>query len=113
MNYGIRLSVGVLACVGAAFLALPMFMGFQAPGIETVQRGFRGEALGLVYHKTDEAALEAANKVPGYLPQLPAVGPKASAVYKNVKVLGDLSVGQFTRTMASITQWVAPQQGCA
>jgi photosynthetic reaction center cytochrome c subunit len=112
MNYGIRAAVGVLGVVAAAFIAIPMVMGFQAPGIETVQRGFRGVAQGLVYHKTDEAALQAANKVPGYLPQLPPVGPKASAIYKNVQVLGDLSVGQFTRTMASITQWVAPEQGC-
>ncbi len=40
-------------------------------------------------------------------------GPKAGAVYKNVQVLGDLSVGQFTRLMVSITNWVAPTQGCA
>jgi photosynthetic reaction center L subunit len=29
------------------------------------------------------------------------------------KVLGGLSVGEFTRLMASITTWVAPKQGCA
>jgi len=33
-------------------------------------------------------------------------------VYENVQVLGDLSVAQFTRLMASITQWVSPEQGC-
>ena len=27
-------------------------------------------------------------------------------------MLGDLSVGEFTRLMVSITAWVAPQQGC-
>jgi photosynthetic reaction center cytochrome c subunit len=27
-------------------------------------------------------------------------------------VLGNLSVGEFTRLMASITEWVAPEQGC-
>ena len=30
-----------------------------------------------------------------------------------MQVLGDLSVGQFTRQMASITAWVAPTEGCA
>ena len=40
-------------------------------------------------------------------------GPPASAVYKNVQVLGSLDVGAFTRLMASITTWVAPTQGCA
>jgi photosynthetic reaction center cytochrome c subunit len=29
-----------------------------------------------------------------------------------VQVLGDASVGQFTRVMASITTWVAPKEGC-
>ena len=38
---------------------------------------------------------------------------KAGAVYKNVQVLKDESVGNFTRLMASITTWVAPTQGCA
>ena len=55
----------------------------------------------------------AANKVPASLPRLPDAGPKAGAVYKNVQVLGDESVGNFTRLMASITNWVAPTQGCA
>jgi photosynthetic reaction center cytochrome c subunit len=44
---------------------------------------------------------------------VPQDGPKAAAVYQNVKVLGDLSVGEFTREMLAITQWVAPVQGCA
>ena len=45
-------------------------------------------------------------------PQADASGPKASAVYQNVKVLGDLSVGQFTRVMVAMTSWVAPKEGC-
>jgi photosynthetic reaction center cytochrome c subunit len=43
---------------------------------------------------------------------VPADGPRASEVYKNVQVLGDLSVAEFVRTMAAITEWVAPEQGC-
>jgi photosynthetic reaction center cytochrome c subunit len=39
-------------------------------------------------------------------------GPKAKDVYQNVQVLGDLSVGEFARHMAAITQWVSPQEGC-
>jgi photosynthetic reaction center cytochrome c subunit len=50
------------------------------------------------------------------VPVLPAPGsndgPKAKDVYQNVKVLGDLSVGEFTRHMLAITQWVSPEQGC-
>ena len=111
-NWGIRTSLGVGVAVIGVFLAIPMIMGFQKPFIETVQHGFRGTGMDIVYNDETLAANVAANKIPGYLPQLPPVGPKASAIYKNVQVLGDLSVGQFTRLMASITQWVAPKQGC-
>jgi photosynthetic reaction center cytochrome c subunit len=45
-------------------------------------------------------------------PAAPASGPRAGDVYENVEVLGDLSVGQFTRLMTSITQWVSPEEGC-
>jgi photosynthetic reaction center cytochrome c subunit len=112
MNWGIRGIVGVGAVVIGGFIAIPMVLGFQKPGIEVVQHGFRGTAMDVVYNNGTLAKDAAANKIPGYLPQLPPVGPKASVVYKNVQVLGDLSVGQFTRLMASITQWVAPTQGC-
>ncbi len=111
-NLGIRSIVGVGAAVIGLFLALAMLLNFEKPYIQTVQHGPRGVALGVVYNDTTLARNAAANQIPAYLPQLPPVGPKASAVYKNVQVLGDLSVGQFTRLMASITQWVAPQQGC-
>jgi Photosynthetic reaction centre cytochrome C subunit len=33
-------------------------------------------------------------------------------VFKNVKLLGDLSVGEFSRHMVAITSWVAPKEGC-
>jgi photosynthetic reaction center cytochrome c subunit len=34
-------------------------------------------------------------------------------MYKNVQILGDLSVAEFTRLMVAITSWVAPpEQGC-
>ncbi len=112
MNYGIRAAVLGLVGIFAAFISIPMILGFQKPTIETIQHGPRGVAMGLVYNDADVAKSVAANKVPGYLPQLPPVGPKASVVYKNVQILGNLSVGQFTRLMASITQWVAPVQGC-
>ena len=59
--------------------------------------------------------LIALNQVPEPLPPTPDVpgAPKARDVYQNVQVLGDLSIGEFTRTMASITAWVSPEQGCA
>ena len=38
--------------------------------------------------------------------------PKASTVYENVQVLGNLTDAEFTRLMLAITEWVAPKQGC-
>jgi photosynthetic reaction center cytochrome c subunit len=35
-----------------------------------------------------------------------------STLGEAVKVLGELSVGEFARNMVSITQWVAPKEGC-
>jgi photosynthetic reaction center cytochrome c subunit len=38
--------------------------------------------------------------------------PTAGQVFQNVKVLGDLPVGEFTRTMLAMTAWVSPKEGC-
>jgi photosynthetic reaction center cytochrome c subunit len=38
-------------------------------------------------------------------------GPRASETYQNVQVLGDLSTEEFNYTMASLTNWVAPDDG--
>ncbi len=85
---------------------------FTAPPVATVQNGFRGTGMEMVYNPAAVRAQEANNVIPASLPPLPAAGPKAGQVYKNVQILGDLSVGEFTRLMASITTWVAPQAGC-
>ncbi len=97
----------VLAAAGVIFTRA------ERPPIETVQRGYRGTGMDLLYNPRFLQAERAANQIPVSLPRLPDTGPKAGAVYKNVKVLKDESVGNFTRLMASVTTWVAPAQGCA
>ncbi|MFY9626710.1 MAG: photosynthetic reaction center cytochrome PufC, partial [Methylocystis sp.] len=57
--------------------------------------------------------LQAANALPDAIDKASPDGERATAVYKNVKVLNDLSADQFNRVMLAITQWVAPEQGCA
>ena len=110
---GMKLGLGLVGAVGATLLGIAMISEFQLPPVETVQRGFRGVAMETNYNEKQLATYLAKNKVPASLPNTPAAGPKAGAVYKNVQVLGDLSVGQFTRLMVSLTSWVAPKQGCA
>jgi photosynthetic reaction center cytochrome c subunit len=110
---GVRFAFGVLAVIGGTLLTIAMVNGFERPPVQTVQDGFRGTGEVENYNPRTMAALRAANALPATLPPLGAVGPAASTVYKNVQVLGGLSVGQFTRLMASVTTWVAPKQGCA
>ena len=43
------------------------------------------------------------NALPADTPMVPPGGPLASTVFKNVKVVGDISVGEFTRLMVSMT----------
>ena len=113
MMPGVKLGLGLVGAVGATLLGIAMISKFQTPPLEVVQRGYRGTAMQVNYNEKELAQYLAANKVPASLPQAPAAGPKAGAVYKNVEVLGDLSVAQFTRLMVSITNWVSPKQGCA
>lgn len=103
-----RLNLGLLALtLGAALLA-----GCERPPVETVQRGYRGTGMEQVYNPRTLAEQAAGNEAPAPLEAASPDGPKASQVYQNVKVLGNLSVGEFNRTMVAMTNWVAPKQGC-
>lgn len=86
----------------------------EKPPIAVSQTGFRGTAMEQLYNPRILATQAALNKAPAVADAIVEVpgGPKASAIYQNVKVLGDLSVGEFARTMNAMTEWVSPQQGC-
>jgi photosynthetic reaction center cytochrome c subunit len=89
-----------------------LLTGCEPPPVTTVQRGYRGTAMVEVYHPASVQAELAQNEPPPLTPAASPDGPKAGALYQNVKVLGDLSVGQFAGLMVDITNWVAPAQGC-
>ena len=105
MNIRFSLIAGLALLAGLA--------GCERPPMESVQTGYRGTGMVQVYNPRTLEANAALHEAPVSIPQAGSEGPKASQVYKNVKVLGDLSVGQFTRLMASMATWVAPEQGCA
>jgi len=84
----------------------------ERPPVEMVQRGYRGTGMDQVYNPRIAATQVALNAVPEALPPAPADGPTAGQTLQNVKVLGDLSIAEFTRTMQAITNWVAPKEGC-
>jgi len=95
------------------FCLLAGAAGCERPPISAVQHGYRGTGMVELYNPRMLLMQEAINALPPVQPATSQDGPRASQVFKNVKVLGDQSVGEFTRTMAAMTQWVAPKQGCS
>ncbi len=91
-----------------------LIAGCERPPIAVSQTGFRGTAMAQVYNPRTLATQASVNTAPAIAAPIVDVPgtPRAGAIYQNVKVLGDLSVGEFARTMSAITEWVAPQQGC-
>ena len=108
MKLTMKLALSLLAPLAAGLLT-----GCERPPIETVQTGYRGTGMEQIYNPRTLLKQASLNQAPVAAEAAAADGPKASEVYKNVQVLGDLSVAQFSRHMASITQWVAPDAGCA
>ena len=94
------------------FAALLLLTGCERPPIDAVQHGFRGTGMAQIYNPRTVAMQADLNEPPVAIPSAGSDGPKASQVYKNVKLLGDLSVGDFTRLMVSMSTWIAPEQGC-
>ena len=96
----------------AVTLAAAVLAGCERPPVTAVQSGYRGTGMEQVNNPRTDAITVRMNQAPESTPLAATEGPKAGDIYKNVKVLGHLSIGEFTRHMVSITAWVAPQQGC-
>lgn len=115
MNPKPKLKLGRIVFVGGAVLATAAVVLSQTerPPIDWIQHGYRGTGMDYIYNPRLLAAIAADNKAPPVLPLAGNAGPRAGDIYKNLKVLNDISVGEFTRLMVSMTNWVAPGQGCA
>jgi photosynthetic reaction center cytochrome c subunit len=91
-------------------LSLVLLAGCELGAKQVEQTGYRGTGLEQIY---DVSSMQQASVIPPPPYELPPPGgPRATEVYQNVQVLGDLSAEQFNHLMASITAWVAPEQGC-
>ena len=99
----------------AASTAALLLTACERPPMEAVQGGYRGTGMVQVYNPRHIEAQEDINAEPPVArpARIREGQPKAGEVYENVQVLGDLSVGEFGRTMTAITAWVSPEQGCA
>jgi photosynthetic reaction center cytochrome c subunit len=103
-----------------AFAAIPVviglgvLLGFERPPPQSQQVGYRGVGMEQVVNPRTYAKAVAALKkeLPEAQPPADPSAKKASQVYQNVKVLGDLNENEFNRVMLAITEWVSPEQGC-
>jgi photosynthetic reaction center cytochrome c subunit len=93
-----------LAVAGAALVSM---VGCERPPPESVQLGYRGLGMEAVVNPRILAASVAQNIPPAPEPAAAVVPTKASEVYQNVQVLGDLSITEFNRLMLAISKWVA------
>ncbi len=106
--------VAVIVSIFAIMIAVGP-LGWPVSG-DSVQLGYRGTGMDLIQNEKAYArALATVDAIPAGEAPYPvdAGAVKASEVYENVKVLGDLSQDNFLRVMTAITQWVSPDQGCA
>ncbi len=110
MNFWAPVGVGIAALLTIAMIGTA---GWDLPPVETEQVGYRGTGMVLVKDREELAALEAAvAAIPEQPWEADPTGSRASEVYENVQVLGHLSQDQFDHLMASITEWVSPEEGC-
>ena len=103
----IRLQLLALGLGAAALLA-----GCERPPMQSQQQGWRGSGMVQIDNPRLIAQDAALHVAPPATPLAPADGPKAKEAFQNVKVLGELSAGEFTRLMVNMTAWIAPTQGC-
>jgi photosynthetic reaction center cytochrome c subunit len=98
---------------GLALASVILLSACERPVMDSVQRGYRGTGMVQVYNPRTIEQNEELHAAPMTMPPASPDGPKAGKTYQNVKVLGDLSVAQFTQLMVYMTNWVAPTEGCA
>ncbi|NEU11082.1 photosynthetic reaction center cytochrome c subunit [Methylobacterium sp. BTF04] len=104
----------VLGASIAFFLTVAMFgtSGWTRPPLATAQTGYRGTAMDQVHTKAGLAEVKEANVAPAAADPAEEDGELAGKTYENVQVLGNVTTNEFNRLMASMTEWVAPEQGC-
>jgi photosynthetic reaction center cytochrome c subunit len=95
-----------------AVAVVALTAGCERPPVDTVQRGYRGLGMVELYNPRTLATQAAHNVAPAPVPAAAPGGPPATAVFKNLQVLNDLSVGELTRIMVAMTEWVSPKEGC-
>jgi photosynthetic reaction center cytochrome c subunit len=118
MGLGRNFVLGFAATIAGLVVLAIVLTSFERPGATVTQNGFRGTSMGQVENPRTVAAALPLHAVPEAPEPADTEGPKASEIYENVQVLGDLSAAQFGRIMVAMTAWVSPEEtvqngGCA
>jgi photosynthetic reaction center cytochrome c subunit len=99
--------------LAASVLAGTTLTACEVPPVESRETDFRGTGSVHLANVRSLEARVAASIPPVPLEVPPPTGTRADAIYRNVQVLGDLDISEFTHLMNTITQWVSPDEGCA
>jgi photosynthetic reaction center cytochrome c subunit len=101
-------SLGAVCAVGVLAIALT---GCEFGPKKIEQSGYRGTGMEQIKDKDEVAKLAAANTIPASLLDVASPeGERAKDLYPDLQVTGDLSIDEFNRLMANITEWVVPQK---
>jgi photosynthetic reaction center cytochrome c subunit len=81
---------------------------------DTAQHGFRGTGLVLMKDPAVKVRTAELHSIPEPEPvdDPDPEAPSIDEAFKNVKVLNDLTVLEFSRLMQALSTWVAPEEGC-
>ena len=101
---------GAMRAASCCVAALVLLAGCERT--DAVQRGFRGLASVQLYKPSAVEALKDIYQIPEAEEPADADSPTVDEVFKNVKVLNDLSATEFSRLMQALSTWVAPVEGC-
>ena len=111
--FGPAILVGVLG--GAIFLAALIVTWGNPAQTASLQTGPRGTGMSVpefnAMRLSPDPTIEAMYTEEAYIPD--GSEPLAKDIYKNVQALGNVTEDNFNRVMNAMTQWVAPEQGCA
>jgi photosynthetic reaction center cytochrome c subunit len=94
----------------ASVTLVPLLLaGCEVGPKKSTQTGYRGSGMDQV---VNPKLVKAAVPIPANVYATPDdSGPRASATYQNVQVLGGVSTDRFNHFMAQMNNWVAPQAG--
>ncbi|MHA7874932.1 photosynthetic reaction center cytochrome PufC [Roseivivax sp.] len=111
--YGPAILVGTVG-VAVAVAAVLVTVG-QPAATKSLQTGPRGTGMSVPEFVSEVESPDPT--IEAYFSQEPIPPASEDALagdlYENVQVLGGVTDANFTRLMNAMTQWVAPEQGCA